>query len=363
MSFDYTIFYVLMGSMIVGALSGLMSAFIVFRGRSLIGDVIAHTALPGIVVAFLLFDSKEIYILLVGALGSSFFALWLIHQISFHRRVKLDASFSLILSVFFGFGVLLLSYVQKLEKLDQAGLQIFLFGQASSLIRADFFLMLQVFLFVSFCIILFWKEWKLLSFDPEYMLMQKFPVAWMKFFLDGLLVLAIVVGLKSVGVVLMAAIVIAPAAAARQWSSSFLFIVCLAILFGSLAGISGALVSSFWENTPTGSVIIFFLTFLVVFSVFFAPRRGFLQKWLQIQKKKNLFLMEIALKNFYALSLQHKDSYHSHSVKVIEKMTEIHSLKKEMQAMKSLGWVEQIDDFHWRLTKKGLKIVQNNANF
>ena len=361
MYFDYTTFYVVLGSLSIGALSGLMSVYIVFRSRSLIGDVISHAALPGIAAIFLILGTKKIYWLLLGAMGSSFFSLWFIHQIVSHKKVQLDAAFALTLSVFFGVGVLLLSYAQKIETLDQAGIQIFLFGQASSLLQSDVFVMIGISVFVAIVIFLFWKEWKLLSFDTEYMTSQRFPVATMSFLLDCLLIISIVVGLKTVGVILMAAMVIAPAAAARQWSSSFLLVTLLAILFGGFAGGTGALLSSFWINTPTGPMIILILTLLVVISVFFAPHRGILDKWLKQQKKKNLLLMQIILRNFYALSLHHKGRYHAHSEKVVENMSELGPLKKELETMQNLGWIEHVEKEEWKLTKKGIQIATKNT--
>ena len=357
MELDYTTFYVVLGSLVIGALSGLMSIYIVFRNRSLIGDVISHAALPGIVLVFLVFKTKEIYLLLLGAIIFSFLALWLIRQIIIHKKIELDSAFALTLSIFFGFGVLLLSYSQKID-VEQAGIQVFLFGQASSLVHSDLWIMLIIFFVISIIILLFWKELKLLSFDKEYMASQKFPVKTMTFLLDGLLIIAIVVGLKTVGVVLMAAMVIAPAAAARQWCSSFLGIAFLAIFFGGFAGVSGSFLSSLWKNTPTGPSIILVLTFLVIFSVFFASHRGLLGKWIKIHKKKNLFLMQIALQNFYALSLQHKSQYHAHSSKVIAEMSNQTSLNKELETMENLGWIEHAEDTNWRLTEKGLQVVK-----
>lgn len=361
MIFDYTLFYVIVGSLVIGALSGLMSVYIIFRGRSLIGDVISHAALPGIMIIFLISGSKQIYWLLLGAICSSFFALWLIHHIIANKKVELDAAFALTLSTFFGFGVLLLSYSQKIETLDQAGIQIFLFGQASSLLASDLWLMLGIFCIIAIIIFFFWKEWKLLSFDPEYMSSQRFPTRMMSFLLDGLLIVSIVVGLKAVGVVLMAAMVIAPAAAARQWSSSFFWICLLAIFFGGTIAASGAFISSLWGKTPTGPMIVLLLTFLVILSVFFAPHQGLLEKWIKQQRKKNLFLLQITLQHFYALSLQHQNKYHAHSAKVLQTMGEVTALKKELKAMQNLGWIEYVAGTKWKLTKKGVQIAKQKG--
>ena len=209
LNFDYTTFYVVLGSSIIGCLSGIISIYIVFRDRSLLGDVIAHAALPGIVLAFLILQSKEILWLLIGAIISSLFSLWFIHKIIQYKKIKLDTAFAVILSVFFGLGVLLINYAQKVERLDTAGIEIFLFGQASSLIRSDIILISILSILIVTVVCLFWKELRFLSFDPEYMAILKFPVRKINMLLDMLIIISIVIGLKTVG------------APARQWTLDF----------------------------------------------------------------------------------------------------------------------------------------------
>ena len=184
LNFDYTTFYVILGSSIIGGLSGIISIYIVFRDRSLLGDVIAHAALPGIVLAFLVIQSKEILWLLAGAIVSSLCALWFIHKIIQYKKIKLDTAFAVILSVFFGLGVLLINYSQKVAKLDTAGVEIFLFGQASSLIQSDITLISIMSILVVIVVALFWKELRFLSFDPGYMVILKFPVHKISLLLD-----------------------------------------------------------------------------------------------------------------------------------------------------------------------------------
>ena len=117
LNFDYTTFYVILGSSIKGGLSGIISIYIVFRDRSLLGDVIAHAALPGIVLAFLIVQSKEILWLLTGAIISSLFSLWFIHKIIQYKKIKLDTAFAVILSVFFGLGVLSYKLLTKSRRI------------------------------------------------------------------------------------------------------------------------------------------------------------------------------------------------------------------------------------------------------
>ena len=364
MGLDYTTFYVLIGASLIGGLSGIISIYIVFRERSLLGDVISHAALPGIVFIFLLTQTKNIGLLLLGAIISSILSLWLIHQIIQYKKLKLDAAFAVILSVFFGLGILLLSYIQKTAIPEQAGLQVFLFGQASSLIQSDIVLLFWITSIIIFLVLLFWKELKLLSFDAEYMTILHFPVRYLSILLDLLIVIAIVIGLKTVGVILMAAMVIAPAAAARQWVSSFSLLALLSFIFGSTAGGLGALISSFWIKTPTGPIIIIILTTIVLVSISLAPKKGLLRKWFEYHKRKQQFLLKLVLQNMYALSLQHKNPHHPHSEKVIGSMSQISSIRSELKQMQNLGWIKLVENNKWQLTEKGInQSKQSNLQY
>ena len=295
---------------------------------------------------------------MTGAIISSLFSLWFIHKIIQYKKIKLDTAFAVILSVFFGLGVLLINYSQKVEGLEPAGVEIFLFGQASSLIQSDIILISILSILVIIVVLLFWKELRFLSFDPEYMEILKFPVRKISLLLDMLIIISIVIGLKTVGVVLMAAMVIAPAAAARQWTSSYVLLTLLACFFGTIAGGLGALMSSFWDHTPTGPSIIIVLTTIVFLSLFFAPRKGLLEKWFQYRSRKNQFLAKLFLQNLYALSLQHQNFFHAHSENVIKNMTQNRSIKPGLYLSHNLGWIQDAGNNHWRLTSKGVKIAK-----
>src|SRR5262249_14082957 len=155
-----------------------------------------------------------------------------------------DAALGLVLSVFFGFGMVLLTLLRHSRDAAQAGLDRFLFGQAATLLEGDVYLMAAFGVPALLAAALLWKEFKLLSFDPDFGASLGFPMRLLDVLLTTLLVIAIVIGLQTVGVVLMSAMIVAPAAAARQWTDRLGVMVVLSALFGALAGVGGAVVSS-----------------------------------------------------------------------------------------------------------------------
>src|SRR5690606_19453811 len=210
--FDYTLRTVALGSAILGIVSGALGSFAVLRKQSLLGDAISHAALPGIVLAFLITRSREPIVLILGALIAGWLATLFMLSIIRTTRIKDDSALGLVLSVFFGFGLMLLTFTQKLPDATQAGLDKFLFGQAATLLQRDVITMGSVGAIALLLLFAFWKEFKLITFDSEYAGSLGFPVRVLDVVLTTLLVIAIVLGLQTVGVVLMSAMIVAPAA-------------------------------------------------------------------------------------------------------------------------------------------------------
>ncbi|MCC7452367.1 MAG: metal ABC transporter permease [Anaerolineae bacterium] len=289
---DYTLRTVALGAGVLGIVSGALGSFAVLRKQSLLGDAMSHAALPGIALAFLLTGSKNPLILLLGAMAAGWIGTLLIMSIIGATRIKTDSALGLVLSVFFGLGLMLLTFIQKLPNAAQAGLDKYLFGQAATLLEQD---VITMALFGGAALVLmmvFWKEFKLLSFDPGFQTSLGFPVRALDVLLTTLLVAAIVIGLQTVGVVLMSAMIVAPAAAARQWTDRLGRMVGLAALFGATAGVSGAIISSSTAHLPTGPTIVLCISALVLFSLVFAPNRGLLWRWLQDRRNRQRLQME-----------------------------------------------------------------------
>lgn len=282
---DYTLQVVSLGSALLGVISGILGSFAVIRKESLLGDAVSHAALPGIALAFLFTQTKNTEVLLLGALISGLLATFIIINIRKYSRIKFDSALALILSVFFGAGLVLLTYIQKIPNADQAGLETFIFGQASALLLRDVRLMALLGIALLALVILFWKEFKLVSFDMDFAESLGFNTRKITALLFAMIVVAIIIGLQTVGVILMSALIISPAVAARQWTDKLSIMVLLSAIFGGVSGIGGTIISSMIPQMPTGPMIVVIVSILVLISIGIAPNRGLL--WQSIRERKN----------------------------------------------------------------------------
>jgi len=291
--FDYTLRNVALGSMLLGIVSGVLGSFAVLRRQGLLGDTLSHAALPGIVVAFLLTGSRTPIVLLIGAGIAGWIGTMLLLRIVKDTKLSEDTALGVILSVFFGVGILLLTVVQQRNDATQAGLDRYLFGQAAALVASNVrtFAILGALALV--VVALFFKEFKLLSFDPEFAGSIGLPTRAIDILLTSLLVVAVMIGLQTVGVVLMAAMVIGPGAAARQWTDRLHLMLLLAALFGATAGVVGAVISVQGERLPTGPMIILVLTAIVLISLFLAPEHGILPETLRRRRHRSRFRADL----------------------------------------------------------------------
>ena len=291
--FDYTLMVVTIGAALLGAVSGSLGTYAVLRRQSLLGDAISHAALPGIAIAFLLTGSKAPLILVLGAAIAGWLGTLLIMSVVRLTRIKYDSALGIVLSTFFGFGLVLHTLIQRTGNANQAGLDTFLFGQAATILTRD---ILTIGVLGGIAIVItfiFWKELKLLVFDEGFAASLGFPIRALDILLTSLLVIAIVLGLQAVGAVLMSAMLVAPAVAARQWTDKFSVMMFLAACFGALAGVSGTIISSTASRIPTGPTIVLCATVVVGFSIAFASNRGLLWDWLQQQRnRRNLKMTE-----------------------------------------------------------------------
>lgn len=337
---DYTLRTIVLGTALLGAISGVLGSFAVLRKESLLGDAISHAALPGIAVAFLITGIKSSQILLVGAALSAILGTFLIRKIVKNTHLKSDTALALILSIFFGFGMLLLTFIQKLPDANQAGLDKFLFGQAATLLMSDIILMAVVTGVSLIILLLFWKEIKVLTFDAEYAHSIGIPIKTIDSLISFLIVVAIVLGLQTVGVVLMSSILLAPAAAARQWTNSLGYMLLLAGGIGSFSGVFGTAISASQDNLATGPVIVLVASFFVFISLVFSPYRGILfEKTRHYKKREKLQLIK------YLDSLYKGESENLESTS-----------NKYLNKLKKKGWLVY-DGKSWVLSPEGMKQI------
>ncbi|MFV9507560.1 MAG: metal ABC transporter permease [Oscillochloridaceae bacterium umkhey_bin13] len=286
---DYTLRMIALGAGLLGLVSGILGCFAVLRRQALLGDAVSHAALPGIVLAFMLTGSRAPLVLVLGAAIAGWLGALAAMTIVRTSRLKEDSAFGLVLSVFFAFGMVLLTMVQQGGQAGQAGLNKYLFGQAAALVWSDVVTIGILGTLALSLVLIFWKELKLLSFDPDYAASLGYPVRLLDGLLTSLIVVAIVIGLQLVGVVLMSALLVAPAAAARQWTNRLSTMALLAGGFGAAAGIIGALISASERGLATGPVIVVVISAVVLVSLLLAPGRGLLWEWLQQRANRRRF--------------------------------------------------------------------------
>ena len=349
--FDYTLRNVALGSALLGIVSGVLGAFAVLRRQGLLGDTLAHAALPGICVAFLLTGSREQIVLLLGAGIAGWVGTMLLLAIVRRTILSEDAALGIVLSTFFGLGITLLTFINRRDDANQAGLDKYLFGQAAALVEDDVVVFAILGGIALALVLLFYKEFKLLTFDPEFAGSLGFPMRAVDVLLTGLLVVAIVIGLQTVGVVLMAAMVIAPAAAARQWTDRLGGVAGLAALFGATAGVVGAVLSAETERLPTGPTIVLCATALVLVSLLFAPRRGLV--WREVRGRRDRRRLRVAavLADLAALERQHPDAERGHSAEVLSVMSG--GALATLLELERRGLVRRLGGDEWALTDAG----------
>lgn len=269
---DYTFQVVLLGTVILGYVSGTLGCYTVLRKESLISDSVAHSALPGIVLAFLIVGSKKLEVLLLGAILTGGLSIACTKYIVKHTKLKLDSVLAMVLSVFFGAGLTLLTVSQKLPNANQAGLETFIYGQASTILLRDVKIIAMASIFIVLTILILWKEFKIITFDKEFAYTIGLPVTRLETLLTGIIVVAIVIGLQSVGAILMSAMMIAPAIAAKQWMDNMGKMFLVSGILGVIASTLGTLTSAIYTGIPTGPTIVVYGSLIAILSILFSRR-------------------------------------------------------------------------------------------
>ena len=301
---DHTFRTVALGCSLLGMVSGILGCFAVLRKQSLLGDAVSHASLPGVCLAFLFTNVKNTEVLLLGALITGIVCIGLIQLIQNYTKIKFDSALALILSVFFGLGLVLLSYLNKLPGANKSGLNKFIFGQASTFIKRDVNIILITGIVLLIIIILFWKEFKIVSFDSDFAETLGFPSKKIEILISILIVTTVIIGIQAAGVILISAMLISPAVAARQWTDKLSIMVILAAFFGGISGLLGTLISISESNLPTGPVIVIIISIIVIISILFSNKRGIVFKIIRNQKRKKEFKKKLENKKSELNSLK-----------------------------------------------------------
>jgi manganese/zinc/iron transport system permease protein len=348
---DYTLRTVALGAVALGAVSGALGTFAVLRRQALVGDAISHAALPGVVLAYVLLGTKASLWLMIGAALAGLVGMLLVGAIVRTSRVRDDAALGIVLSVFFGIGLVLLTWVQRRPDASQAGLDRFLFGQAATMLREDMVTIAVVGAIALAIVAVVWKPLKLLAFDREFGVTLGLPMRAVELVLTGLLVIAIVIGLQMVGAVLMSAMIVAPAAAARQWTGQLGSLVIVAAVFGALAGAIGALASAEADRLPTGPSIVLAATAIVIASLLFATRGVVARAWRARRARSGLALHAV-LADLAELERAHGGPGRAHPTATIAAMADADA-SAALEVLERRGLVQRDGDGLWSLTDAG----------
>lgn len=287
---DYNTRVVILGALLLGGAAGVVGSFTLLRGRALMGDALSHATLPGIAVTFIVANmlgikEKSLPMLLVGATLSGLLGVGTILLIRRGTRLKEDTALGIVLSVFFGAGVALLGVIQQMEGGHSAGLESFIYGKIASMGAADARLILVTAGISLAASALLFKELKLLCFDDGFAGSRGVPVLALDLILMALVVLISIVGLQAVGLILMIALLVIPAAAARFWTEKMGQMVWIAGLIGAMGGMLGAGVSALFSKLPSGAMIVLVCSFFFVLSLVFGTARGV---WVRLWRRWRL---------------------------------------------------------------------------
>ena len=303
---DYNTRVVVTGTTVLGLAAGVLGCFALLRKRALMGDALSHATLPGIGIAFMAAvnagaSGKSLPLLLAGATISGLLGLACILLIRNLTRLKEDTALGIVLSVFFGVGVAVLGVAQRMGGGHSAGLESFIYGKTASMTAADAALISAVAVIVLAACVLLFKEFRVLCFDAAYARTQGWPVVLLDVAMMTLIVAVTVIGLQAVGLILVIALLIVPAAAARFWTERLGAMTVIAGVFGALSGLIGSAVSALLPNLPSGAMIVLTGAAMFLFSMAFGSARGVLVRWLNRRAFENKVRRQHLLRAAYEL--------------------------------------------------------------
>ncbi len=346
---------VTMGCVLIGLSAGVLGCFAFLRKRSLLGDALAHAALPGVCVAFLLAGARDPLIILIGAMAACWVGAISIDLIVNYTRCKEESALGMVLSVFFGLGTLLLTHIQQRGGAGQAGLDRFLFGQAAAMQRDDLTVLIACSVVILVVVAIFYKEFKLLAFDRQFARSLNRPMRAMEVLLATLIVAAVAIGLQAVGVVLMAAMLVTPAAAARYWTHHLGVMLLIAGVFGALSGGAGAYVSYMSAGMPTGPWMVVAASALFGLSLFLAPEQGVLSRWIHHRRFRKRTAEENLLRTLYRFAEEGGPSATGYAPADFQRYRAMTAavVMKTLGRLAGKGLVEELPGGRFRLTEAG----------
>lgn len=295
---------VLLGTTALGVAAGVVGTFALLRRRALMSDTLSHATLPGIAIAFIVATvmggtGRSLPVLLLGATATGVLGVLTVQGLTRYTRLREDAAMAIVLSVFFGAGTVLLTYIQRMPSGTQGGLDGFIYGQTAGMTRSDASLMGWTALGAVIAAFAMIKEFRLVCFDPDFARVQGWPVGVIDVLMMSLVVLVTVIGLQAVGLLLVVAMLIIPPAAARFWTERLGVMAILAAVIGGICGYLGSTASTLFERMPPGAVIVLVSGAIFAVSMTIAPRRGVIAAAFRLTRLRLRIAEEHALRAIF----------------------------------------------------------------
>jgi manganese/zinc/iron transport system permease protein len=332
---DPSIVWVVLGITLLGIGSAYVGTFSFLDKKALLGDAISHAVLPGICLGFILAGEKNPVYIVTGAFLSGGLATFLSSWLKKNTKLSEDSIIATILSVFFGIGIVMLTALQKSGNPEIAGLNSFIFGNAIGISESDLLIYGGLSLTIILVLTLFLKEFRLMVFDPSFGQAIGFPMGTIRFLFNVLMILAVVIGIQAIGVVLMAALLITPGAAARFWTDRLNPLLILAALFSILSGIMGTYISFVIPQMPTGPWVVVFLSLIALISFLVSPKSGIIFRYLSRRKYLRKTHQDHLMKALYKAIESGKQSL------MIEEIYELYPFHKD-EIRKSINDLDKI---------------------
>ncbi len=348
----------MIGSMLMCLVAALVGVIVFVRKRSLLGEALSHSTYPGVTGAILfaglfsLDDSLSILILL-GATLLAFAGYFCIDFLERRLKVTDDAALCLVLALFFGLGVTIASYVQNVYSPFYRQIQGYLYGQAATMTDLHVLIYGVLALFVISVIFFFYKEILALAFDRSFCQASGMAVTLVRALFTCLIVSAVVIGIRSVGVILMSAMLIAPATAARQFTHRLSRMFILSALFGLFSGCMGTYLSLLFPGIPTGPVIVLVAGTIALYALLFAPERGLFMRYWRVARFRSLRMQENLLKLMWHLSYKGETSLPFQTIAQGHGLSKVRLIILLFQ-LRLAGWLKR-GDAHYLLTPEGIK--------
>ena len=351
---DTNITNVLLGTLLLGFTCGIVGVLVVLNKKALIVDAVSHSILPGICIGFMISGVKKPIYLISGGMLAGALAVFLVDWISKTSRIKKDAAIGITLSVLFSVGVIMLNIIQHSGNSNQSGLSDFLFGKAATIVRSDLYVFGAMCTIVLAIVTLFYQHFKVALFDSGFAKTIGLNEKLIQSLISGLIIISTAIGIQTVGIILMSALIITPASSAFFWTNNFKKSMILSGVFAAISSVLGVFISYLSPNMPTGPWIIVMLSTIAILSSFFS-KKGIVIKKIKSLKNSRKMVSDNVLKTVYKLGEKENQINRGQSIKQIKNFRPIAptELKKGLRILKNKGLILETG-LTWTLSKKGI---------